>query len=389
MPPTVLAMNQTFHLTRRSLLAGTTLAGAALALAPWRSVLASTTPVPPPLSLPAPTGPLRVGTVSMHLVDSGGVDPLAPTPRPRELMVRLWYPAGAAHQAAARYLPAGVAGVYTDFLNAATGASHPADLLTFPTHSRQDAPALLGVRRPVVLFSPGFGLNAALYTGLHEELASRGYIVVGVDHTFDASAVEFPDGRLETQLPGLLVDDLLHAVRARDMLFVLDQLCGDSRLPRGLGRMLDLSRVAAFGHSLGSSTVITAMDQDQRIDAGAALDGNPLGTSTLHQPFLMMGNQGHRRADDPDWADFYDRLLGPRRHLVIDGAEHADLSDVTVFKAAIATAALFEVGPIEGLRALTVQRTYLTAWLNQALLGRPSHLLRHESPAFPEVDFQP
>jgi predicted dienelactone hydrolase len=353
----------------------------------------------PRLSLPAPTGRYPVGTTSLHLVDRNRVDPLAPTPRHRELMVQLWYPASPqAVRAAAAYLPPGVASGYTQFINAATGTTYPDDLLTFATNSLSGVPAA-GSRRPVVLFSPGFGLSAALYTGLHEELASRGYVVAGVDHTFDAGAVEFPDGRVELQRPGLVVDDVLLGTRVADVRFVLDRLAVLSaggnpdverrRLPVGLGRATDSTRVAAYGHSLGSPTVVSAIDQDRRIDAGAALDGNPIGTASLGRPFLLMGNQTHRFVDDPDWAAFYERLRGSRRYLVIDGAEHADLSDVTLFKSALDVSGLFEVGPIDGQRALAIERAYLTAWLDQALLHRPNVLLRGESSLFPEVDFQP
>lgn len=352
------------------------------------------------LGLPSPTGRYRVGTTSLHLVDGSRSDPLAPSPRDRELMVQLWYPtvrAVAGHRAA--YLPLSVSGLYAQFLNAAGDTAYPADLLAFPTNSFRDVPVAPGAHRPVVLFSPGYGNNAALYTALHEELASRGYIVAGIDHTFDTAAVEFPGGRVESQRPDLPVDDVLRAVRVADTRFVLDSLsvlaaggnpdAEHRQLPAGIGRALDLTRVAAFGHSLGSPTVISAIHQDRRIDAGAALDGNPLGTASLNRPFLLMGNQNHRRADDPDWAAFYDRLRGPRLHIVIDGAEHADLSDIAVFKATIDLSALFETGPIDGNRTVNIERAYLAAWLDKALFGRPSPLLRGESPLYPEVDFQP
>jgi len=383
-------MTELPQLTRRGLLAGgAALAGAVVAATSWPAASAATGQSLR-LSLPAPTGTLHIGRLSLRLVDRTRIDPLAPSPRARELMVHLWYPARASQGPAARYLPGGVAQIYTDLVSAASGTSLPADLLTFRTHGGQAAPALPGVRCPVVLFSPGFGLNAAIYTGLHEELASRGYIVVGIDHTFDATAVEFPGGRVETQPPESPDLDFLRTVRVGDTRFVLDRLVARGHtLPHGLGQMLGMSRIAAFGHSLGSLTVVTAMEQDNRIDAGAALDGNPLGGATLRQPFLMMGNPGHLRANDPDWAAFYDRLRGPRRHLVIDGTEHADFSDVTVFKAAVDVSALFSVGPIDGLRAVEIQRAYLTAWFDQTLLSRQSALLRGESPAFPEVDFQP
>jgi hypothetical protein len=352
------------------------------------------------LNLPAPTGGHRVGTTSLHLVDTARADPLAPTERSRELMVRLWYPAApSSRQPVAAYMPPVMAGALTQQLNALLGTDFPADLLTFPTHSRQDAAAAAG-RRPVLVFSHGLGLEAALYTGIFEELASRGYVVAGIDHTFDAGVVEFPGERIEPQNPDALVDHVrLLAVRVADTRFVLDRLAvlasgrnpdaGNRPLPAGLSRALDLTKVAGFGHSLGSMTAIGAIEQDRRFDTGAALDGNPLGPASLDRPFLMMGNPSHRRADDPDWAAFYDRLRGPRLHLVIDGTLHNDLTDVAAFKQAVpGLASIFELGPIEGVRALSIQRAYLTAWFDRHLKERPSPLLRCESPQFPEVDFQ-
>jgi predicted dienelactone hydrolase len=352
-----------------------------------------------PLSLPAPTGALRVGTATLHLIDDSRIDPLAPTPRWRELMVRLWYPAAAqSRQPHAAYLTPGVARVSVDFLRAVTGVDLPNDLLSFATHSLEGAPALPGTRRPVVLFSHGLGISAALNTALHEELASRGYVVAGIDHTFDC-AVEFPDGRVEVQKPGLQIDDLLREVRAADLRFVLDQLtalaaghnpdAGLRPLPEGLARTLDVTRVGAYGHSLGGPTVIGAMNQDRRIDAGAALDGTLRGPVSFKRPFLMMGNQHERRADDPDWAAFFDQLRGPRLHLVIDGAEHSDLTDMTVFKSAVDISAVFTTGPIDGERAVLIQRRYLVAWFDWALRGRARPLLGGESRRFPEVVFQP
>jgi hypothetical protein len=37
---------------------------------------------------------------------------------------------------------------------------------------------------------------------------------------------------------------------------------------------------------------------------------------------------------------------------------------------------------------LTIQRAYVTAWLDQALFRRPSPLLKRESRKYPEVEFQ-
>src|SRR5262245_32844558 len=45
------------------------------------------------LVLPEPTGPHRIGTVALHLVDRSRPDPWVPAETVRELMVQVWYPA--------------------------------------------------------------------------------------------------------------------------------------------------------------------------------------------------------------------------------------------------------------------------------------------------------
>ena len=350
------------------------------------------------LTLPAPTGRLPVGTISLHLIDTARIDELAPTPRLRELMVRLWYPAARSHLPFAGYLSPAHSGVLVEQVNAAAGTAYPADLLTFPTHSRAGAPAG-GTRHPVILFSPGYGDNVALHTGLAEELASRGYVVAAMDHTFDVAVVEFPDGRLE---PLATDDDLDRSVATRvaDARFVLDQLglivegqnpdFGHERLPAGLARAMDLTRVAAFGFSRGSSATVGIVAADRRVGAGLALDGNPLGPATLDRPFMLLGNrERHLPAVDPDWAAFYDRVGEPRRYAVVDGMGHGDFSDMTLFKEDVDLSTVGSVGPIDGERSLAIQRRYVTAWFDLVLRGRHSPLLDGESAGFPEVDFQP
>jgi hypothetical protein len=44
------------------------------------------------ISLPALAGPNAVGTVSLELVDTTRQDPLSPTPKPRDMMLSVFYP---------------------------------------------------------------------------------------------------------------------------------------------------------------------------------------------------------------------------------------------------------------------------------------------------------
>src|SRR5436309_3368494 len=106
-------------------------------------------------------------------------------------MCRLWYPAAAGRRPAS-YVPSSVA----RFLASSAGLK-TAVLQSVKLDATTDAKPL--ARRggwPVVLFSPGFGVERELYAGLIEDIASHGYVVVAIDHPHDASIVEIPDGHV-------------------------------------------------------------------------------------------------------------------------------------------------------------------------------------------------
>src|SRR5690606_25535833 len=51
---------------------------------------------------------------------------------------------------------------------------------------------------PVIIASPGAGSSRILHHTLYEHLAGLGYMVVAVDHPYEAEIVEFNDGRVKT-----------------------------------------------------------------------------------------------------------------------------------------------------------------------------------------------
>ncbi|MET1071172.1 MAG: lipase, partial [Umezawaea sp.] len=258
-------------------------------------------------------------------------------------------------------------------------------------------------RWPVILYSPGYGSLRTLGTTAAEDLASRGYVVVAVDHTHEAPFVEFPGGRLEVrQAPG---DDPLPAAlttRVADLGFVLD------RLPSVLGASADLTRVGVFGHSFGGDTAAELMATDRRVDAGADLDGwlaydadgtrpTRAATEGVDRPFLLMGSPGsttdgrprtHRTA--PAWGAFWEHSTGFRRDLVMPEAMHYSYTDVQAFLPRLdadpAVRAL-RIGTVDPVRSTAAQRAYLAAFFDQALKCVPQPLLRNDSPAHPDVEF--
>jgi predicted dienelactone hydrolase len=396
---TVVAMRSTSALRA----AAAILAGALLLAATACASPASEPPVPTdrvPLTLPPPTGPASVGTLELHLVDHDRTDPFAATPeRPRELMVSIWYPARPDPDAPrAPYLAPDVAAFY-DRQAAALGVPPgTADFAGMGTHAAQRAAVADGATGlPVVLYSPGGNQSRALGTTLVEELASHGYVVVTIDHTF-SGPVRFPD-RTEVAAPDL-DKALIMQQRARDTGFVLDQLAliaggtdPDAQhrdLPAGLPGALDLSRVGMFGHSAGGFTTAEAMLTEQRIDAGANLDGSlppGYGQAARHgsrRPFLLVGGgtsgsdaHPHHHGAAPDWAAFWDASTGWKRDLHLPDTEHLSFTDLQVLLPQIDRAAPIadeeltgRIGTIDPARSLTVQRGSITAFFDEHLRGR-------------------
>ncbi|WP_309111181.1 hypothetical protein [Saccharothrix sp.] len=161
-----------------------TISAALTVVAPAVGLASAAATEPVASTLPGPTGPYPVGPTGLHLVDHDRTDPW--TSRPRELMASLWYPA-AVNGSRARHLRR----PWPHYDRNAGVPPGTADFAGTVTHSRTRATPLPG-RRPVVLYSPGGGHSRFLGTTLVEDLASRGYVVVGIDHT-PVGPVQFPD----------------------------------------------------------------------------------------------------------------------------------------------------------------------------------------------------
>jgi dienelactone hydrolase len=347
------------------------------------------------LTLPEPTGPHRIGTVALHLIDRSRTDPWVPEEVVRELMVQVWYPARDV-----RRFPRApwVSPAFAALINP------PGSGVELPlTHAHTGAPAAPG-NRPVVLYSPGFGVERTAGTALVEELASHGYIVVTIDHTHDSPLVEFPGGRVATSAvppptgePGeeeRLIGKAL-AVRVADTRFVLDWLARPHRtLPDGLWQSMDQRRIGMVGHSLGGATAAETMFVDRRVKAGANLDGSMAGrvlTGGLDRPFLLVGSDAHGETDET-WVAFWAVLRGPRHQLELRDSGHMSFTDYQVLlpQAGIPPADLVDaLGTIEGGRSVRVQRAYLLAFTDRYLGGRRGTLLNGPSAAYPEMRFLP
>ncbi|MGV9935481.1 alpha/beta hydrolase family protein [Streptomyces olivaceoviridis] len=374
------------------------------------------------LTLPAPSGPYPVGTISLRLVDASRPDPWMTSQPYRELMIGIRYPARAvgAYPTAPQMLPGEAAG-FAALNNFSDVPSDQVDWAATRTHAHEGAPADRNAGPyPVVCYSPGAGDPRSLGTTLCDDLASRGYVVVTLDHTYDATAVQFPGGRVEsTVLPAEFakaypdpdrITALLRktlAVRVADIHFVLDEL--PRALPRELRGTLDLARVGMFGQSAGGFTALQAMYDDPRIAAAADLDGvlayvqedsTPGNLSTvaangLDRPFLLIGKEGNDLGTVPSWDSLWRHSHGWHRGLTLHGAEHATYTDAEAVIPQIAhrlglprKTVVENIGTIAPRRAISAQRAYLAAFFDRWLRDRDDQgLFDGLSDRYPEARF--
>ncbi|WP_329109419.1 hypothetical protein OG792_11725 [Micromonospora sp. NBC_01699] len=116
--------------------------------------------------------------------------------------------------------------------------------------------------------------------------------MAGIDHAYESVAITFPGGRIAECLAGEPDPDgpTVAGDRAADVSFVLDRLIGSNSAWWG-GRLIDRSRIAVAGHSVGGAAAVRSMLVDRRIRAGVNLDGAFQSTldRDLDRPFLIIG----------------------------------------------------------------------------------------------------
>ncbi|MFF0218549.1 alpha/beta hydrolase family protein [Streptomyces vinaceus] len=329
------------------------LPGAALCLALVAAGPAAVWALPTPV-FPEPSGRFAVGTSVLELTDPERPETATPAPEDRRTVVtQFWYPS---QRPPAGARPAPYLGRTEHEARVVSGAL--ADYSGLPgflldglprarTHAAYDVPAADGAERfPVVLFSPGLGGVRAQNTAWAEELASHGYVVVGLDHPYDSAAVVLADGRTIRTKVSATGDDAEDerraagwtAVRAADLSFVRAQLgrVDSGALAGPLTGRLDTARVVAAGHSLGGGAALQAARQDPQFAAVIDLDGFPHDPSPrpYRQPVLAL-TQAIGPDTDPDYLPQLTRVLAlsgaTSYRLTVPGTGHLTFTDAPLY----------------------------------------------------------
>src|SRR6185436_9912561 len=160
-------------------------------------------PVP---ALPVPSGPFQVGTRIYELTDTTRKEVYSGKDEARRFMIQVWYPSepGTSTEKA-RWMDN--AEIYAPAVSSEIGMpsfflGHLA-LVKVPAY--KDAKVKVPEQGyPVILFSHGWNGFNAQNTGQALQLASHGYVVIGVQHTYGAILTVFKDGTIAHNNPSAL-----------------------------------------------------------------------------------------------------------------------------------------------------------------------------------------
>jgi predicted dienelactone hydrolase len=329
------------------------------------------------LRLPAPTGPYSVGTALRDAELGEG----------KRTEVQLWYPVeNVANTKRSRYRFADTSGV-------------PLVVRLLRSLVRSDAfldADVAGGAHPVLLYFPSWGGTRADNTALAEDLASNGFVVVGMDDMYPSRPLDFSS---EASYEGSVrwgdrkVE--LQASAARRVLDTLGSLNAND--PEGrFTAHLDMTRIGALGFSFGGAVAGQLARDDHRVRAAADMDGWLFGDVAKHglsKPFLILGgndpdaappavleNDKHLTPDERyagilDWIDGKQIVAGFQENggflLTINGAEHFNFTDLPFLPSIRHTS----LGPIDATRAARVVREYLLQFFGHFLNGAPAPLL--------------
>lgn len=228
------------------------------------ALLAFTTPVStqakeaqayavPPVDAPAlaALGPHSIGTRRMMVkaADHITLTPQGAIKGGREIAVRVWYPASAK-----------VGATTTSFTHRLPKLGGGGATFSIPSLAIEDAPITPGKRMPIVIVSHGYSGWDSFQTWLTENLATKGYIVVAIDHD-DASFTSAMGFALS--FGNVLIN------RAQDQREVIAYFAALAAKPGDpLGKLIDAERIGLIGYSMGGYGALATSGADYDFDSG-------------------------------------------------------------------------------------------------------------------------
>lgn len=394
----VLAVDRRLDWTRRISRGIFGLAGVGLA-----AVLPLVLPVP---ELPVPPGPEAIGTITVEITDPEREETYGASPGgPRRIMAQVWYPA----------LPADDLKPVLWSEDWDIVAPAMARELGFPgwffnhtrftsSQSRPSAPVAPGTF-PVVVYSHGWTGFRTIAVNQMETLASNGFMVIAIDHTYVSVATRFLDGEVTEYDPAALPDEAevgeeayleasqnLVSTLTEDVATVVSALELGAGGPFGETALsADVTRLGVYGHSTGGGAAVSFCLQDERCDAVLGLDPwvEPIPDRVIAEsatrPALYMRSEGWQGDEnDAILRGISERSTETTYWIGVEGASHSDFVLTPLISPFADRLGL--KGPIPAGRIIPIIDRYLTGFFDVYLLETGSAAL--DTASFSEVSVE-
>ena len=312
----------------------------------------------------APTGSYAVETASVTLLDASRVEPFSETGENRKLTIQFWYPA--VQKSSEKF--------------------------------------------PLAVFSHGaFGYRGSNLSTF-EDLASNGYVVCSIDHSYHAFFAQHTDSSATLVNMDFLNDAVnitnddydkkttytkTHEwlnLRTDDINFVLDKILNDADedIPESVRSIMSAEEVGLFGHSLGGAAAAQLGRERLDVDAVIVIDGTMIGEETgfvneqailnaepYPVPLLNLYNDSHYE-EAREAGTAYNNLSASANakeayDVVVRGAGHLNFTDLPLFSPELAR--MLGTGDVDSRYCIETMNQVVLDFFNYALKDSgPLHL---------------
>ena len=298
--------------------------------------------------LPKPDGKFIIGTDIIILEDNNRRELFTEDPNDnRKIVVQIWYPAADHGDSIYPYID--YPDIRASYISERLGV--PEFMIkhfsTVKTNSYYKA-RYINDQFPVIIFSHGLGGNRTQNSANIESLASNGYIVFAIEHTFDANVTVFNDSTFfgfDSHLDDDISKEEFYNVRipqiktrAEDISFLIDQLSIFKSNNFYMGKISNTNNIGVFGHSFGGGAVVVSSYLDSRIDACINLDGwfEPIPQNVIKKglsiPFCYIGqiqkNWVGAPYNEKKILEFHNNNTNNSHIIEIAHTKHFDYADI-------------------------------------------------------------
>ncbi|MEN8905910.1 MAG: hypothetical protein ABF289_08130, partial [Clostridiales bacterium] len=273
---------------------------------------------------------------------------------------------------------------------------------------------------PLVIISHGYGTMKELHVSQAENLASHGYIVLALDHTYCTIVTTFPNGLVTNTKLDMYSDEkfldnkeYLGDIWTKDINFILKQIIklDSGFIKSNVTDRIDTDNIGIMGHSFGAGTSLNATYKEKNIKAGICMDGgiyNEDNINELDKPIMFMTttdslwfeeNLKNRKQDNISkslgnrLAKYYEmqyEIINNAKEnsgylLSIEGTRHHNFTDIQIYSKIFSVIGF--TGKINGRRSNDIVNTYTLEFFNKYLKGKESILLGRYNDRYPEVEF--